>query len=116
MELVDSVRENVRLQLQAIQKRLDDIFSRGLESAATDKELVRSIEHLRQNRFDDALREALAIASDPGGGGTVSATSKHSLKIHILNMVGHAYMQQHSLIAGPNYKLEDARVAIKVLD
>ena len=70
-------------------------------------------------RLQTALREALIVAkeSDPvGGGGSVmvSAQSKQSLKLHILDIVGHVYMHHHSLVAGPHYKIEDARVAIKV--
>ena len=44
----------------------------------------------------------------------VTAQSKQNLKLHILDIVGHVYMQHHSLVAGPHYKVEDARVAIKV--
>ena len=43
-----------------------------------------------------------------------TAQSKQNLKLHILDIVGHVYMQHHSLVAGPHYKVEDARVAIKV--
>ena len=52
VELVNSVQGSVQLQQQAIQRRLDDIFSRGLESAAADRELVSSIDNLRQQRFE----------------------------------------------------------------
>lgn len=65
-----------------------------------------------------ALREALIVAKDTdpasGGGAAVSAQSKQNLKLHILDIVGHVYMHHHSLVAGPHYKVEDARVAIKV--
>ena len=66
------------------------------------------------------MREALIVAkeSDPVGSGgvMVSAQSRQSLKLHILDIVGHVYMHHHSLVAGPHYKIEDARVAIKVTE
>jgi hypothetical protein len=115
-----------------MKKRVDEMFllsshsGNSSSSSATDKELIEAINTLRFERFENALNEVLMVAKEVDGGqptntksnvpASVSQASREELKFHLLDMLGHVYMQHHSLDKGPNIQVEDARVAMKVLN
>ncbi len=89
-------------------RRVIEMFTRGSEGAASDQELILSINEIRFKRFDQALIEVLTVAKEvePGKG------SKDDMKAHMMDMLGHAYMHYHSIGNGPNIQVEEARAVL----
>lgn len=85
------------------------MFLRCTESASTDQDLIDSINNIRFNRFENALKEVMATAPDPEQG----MDPKEFLKSHMMDVLGGFYMHHHSIGFGPNLQLEDARAALK---
>jgi hypothetical protein len=85
------------------------MFLRSTESASSDVDLIESINNIRFSRFEKTLDEVLFVArdSDPPGQNT-----KDELKSLVMEMLGHTYMEYHSLGRGPNLHIEDARAAL----
>jgi hypothetical protein len=104
------LHENVNLKSVEIARRVDEMFLRSTESAASDVDLIQSINSIRHSRFEKTLTEVLFVAkdSDPPGQNT-----KEELKSLVMEMLGHTYMQYHALGNGPNLHIEDARAALK---
>lgn len=87
--------------------RVDEMFLYGTEGASTDQQLIETINNLRFSRFEQTLQEVLIVAkeSEPGKG------TKEELKTHILDMLGFAYVQHHS-IGTSQMRIEEARAVL----
>lgn len=107
---MNCLHENIAAKSIEITRRVDEMFLRSTESAASDVDLIESINTIRYSRFEKTLTEVLMVArdSDPPGQNT-----KEELKSLVMEMLGHTYMQYHALGNGPNLHLEDARAALK---
>ncbi len=99
------------MQADTLAKKIDEMFLHNIETASSDRELVESINAIRFDRFDTALREMLMVAKDsepePG------RRSEEDLKAHVMEMLGSSYMQLHSVGYGPSLHPDDATAALK---
>jgi interferon-induced GTP-binding protein Mx1 len=105
----ETLLANVSASNEILQRRVEEMFLHTIESASSDEELIDAINTIRFQRFDQALQEVLAIAKEQNGPGN---STKEELKQHVIEMLGHAYIQQHAMGYGPSLQLEEARAVL----
>lgn len=94
--------------MEAMNKRVDEMFERSTEGAATDEELIQTITNIRCEHFELSMREALMIAREPPAG----QGSKEALRNLIVDVMGPAYMQYHAMGKGTSLRIDEARAVL----
>lgn len=104
------VEDGCKLQTTQIMLKIEELFVRSVESATSDMYLIESINKIRYNKFETALKEVLTVAKETG---KPEDNSKEDLKQHVMEMMGNLYMQHHAIGFGPTLQLEDGMAALK---
>ena len=107
MELVES---SCIHQSSEMMRRIEELFDGGgANGYINDEEFQESINSIRFRRFDNAVEacKQSAIETRPG------KMTKDELKQHVKEMLGHMYMQFHSVGYGPSVHVDDAKEALK---
>lgn len=95
-------------------KRVEEMFQRSTEGAATDEELIQTINAIRYEHFDLALREVLTViqpTSNTSNNGLKPGSKEH-FKAAFVEMMGPAYMQYHALGKGTSLRIDEARAVL----
>jgi interferon-induced GTP-binding protein Mx1 len=104
------------IQLQAMNKRVEEMFQCSTEGAATDEELIQAINAIRCEHFELALKEVLTVAKEPPPGPNhgqgQGQASKEKLRAHVIDMMGSAYMQYHALSRSSSLRIDEARAVL----
>lgn len=104
----ETLRAVTDIQIEAMAKRVDEMFERSTEGAATDEELIQTINNIRCQHFELSLRQALIVAkeTEPGQG------SKEQMRNLVVEVLGPAYMQYHAMGKGTALRIDEARAVL----